>query len=86
MIVRVPALAGLGWCELEDIKPPCDPHKTQEYGCVCADAQGNLIDRTGAVVDLYAAPATPGFAFPALDAKTIGFGVGLLVVLLMVRR
>jgi hypothetical protein len=86
MIVRVPALAGLGWCELEDIQPPCDPYKTQEFGCVCADAQGNLIDRSGAVVDIYAAPATPAFGLPGMDQKTLGLVLGGALVLFMVLR
>lgn len=83
----IAARTGLGWCELQDIKPPCDPYMTQTYGCVCADASGNLIDKTGAVVPIYGAtPTTPGFSFPDLDAKTIGLAVGVVVVLLLARR
>jgi len=82
----IAAQTNLGWCELEDIKPPCDPYKTQEFGCVCADAAGNLIDRSGAVVPIYGAAPTPVFALPDLDAKTIGLAVGVLVVFLMVRK
>ncbi len=85
MIVRVPALAGIGACELKDIPAPCDPWKTQEYGCVCADAQGNLLNQAGGIVDIYGS-RTPGFSWPDLDAKTIGLAVGVIVVLLAVRR
>ena len=83
----IAAYTGLGWCELSDIKPPCDPYKTQEAGCTCRDAAGNLIDQTGAVVPIYSTPAaTPLFGFPGLDAKTLGLAAGLVLVLILAKR
>jgi len=82
----IAARTNLGWCELEDIKPPCDPYMTQEAGCVCRDAAGNLVDRTGAVVPIYGAAPTPVFAWPNLDTNTIGLALGILVVFLMARK
>jgi len=98
VIVQVPALAGysnaamialsaLGACELDTIPPPCDPYKTQEFGCVCADANGMLLNQQGGIVDIYAASKTPGFNLPGLDTKTLGFILGgVLVLALAVRR
>jgi len=98
MIVRVPALAGfsktallalgaVGACELDTIPAPCDPYKTQEFGCVCADANGMLLNPQGGIVDIYAGTTSKMIGFPGLDAKTLGFVLGgALVLLLAVRR
>ena len=98
MIVRVPnlaggfnaarllALGGLGACDLDKIPAPCDPWKTQEFGCVCADANGMLLNPQGGIVDIYGASAG-GFALPNFDQKTLGFVLGgALILLLAVRR
>jgi len=93
MIVRVPALAGMGeYCPEASIPSFCDVTKTQEFGCACADEWGNLLDSsgrptfdTGSGSFIQPAAKTAVFGLPGLDAKTLGIAAGVLVVLLMTR-